>query len=128
MSFDGSQLAYLAADLRGAESKAKPELVRVASKAALNIKNQLVKEARGSRHFGQISRAIDYDIDSTGSVIEAEIGTNKARDRSAALAGIAYFGSSRPGGGTLPDPRKALEVEAPKFEKAVGDVVGKVFE
>jgi hypothetical protein len=51
--------------------------------------------------------------------IEAEIGYDKAAGSAAALAGIAIFGSSRPGGGTVRNPQAALADEAQGFERAL---------
>jgi hypothetical protein len=39
------------------------------------------------------------------------------------LANIAYFGGAHGGGGTVRDPQQALNEEAPKFEKSIGDAV-----
>ena len=128
MSFDSSELRKLGKDLGVIHRKAAPEIGRSVSKGALNIKNQLQREARGSRHFGQIAPTVDYEMVSSPGSAAADIGPNKNRGGSASLAGIAYFGSSRPGGGTLPDPVKALDAEAPKLDSAISDILGKAFE
>ena len=127
MSFDASDLRALGREMGEVHRKAAPQLGSTVSKAALNIKNQLRREARGSDHFGQIASTIDYDRKTSGGVIEAEIGPNKDVGGSASLAGIAYFGTSRPGGGTLPDPVGALEAEAPRLEQSISDILGKSF-
>jgi hypothetical protein len=46
-------------------------------------------------------------------VIEAEIGPSGGG--AASLAGLAYFGSSKPGGGTVRNPEDAMLEEAPNF-------------
>lgn len=104
-------------------SKVRP----IVSKGALNIKNRMQDDARGSQYFGQIASTIDYDLNVTGDGIEAEVGPNPAKGGSASLAGIAYFGSSRPGGGTVNDPVFALEEEAPRFVQNLAEVAGFIF-
>ena len=127
MSFDASDLRALGREMGEVHRKAAPQLGSTVSKAALNIKNQMTREARGSTHFGQIARTINYDIERSAGSVEAEIGPNKDVGGSASLAGIAYFGTSRPGGGTLPDPVGALEAEAPRLEQSISDILGKSF-
>ena len=53
-----------------------------------------------------------------------EVGPRKGKPGS--IANIAYFGGANGGGGTVPDPRGALEAEAPRFEKALTDLVGEI--
>ena len=120
MDIDTSELRAFAAHLQSASSSLDVE--QVVSKGALNIKNQLVAEMRQSRHFGQISSSISYDITGGAGDVEAEIGPVKGSPGS--LANIAYFGSSR-GGGTVADPEGALLAEAPNLEKYLGDLAEK---
>jgi hypothetical protein len=60
---------------------------------------------------------IGYDLKEHGfggdAVIEAEIGPSPGG--SGSLAGIAYFGTSRAGGGTVRNPEDAMLEEAPNF-------------
>lgn len=105
-------------------SKVRP----IVSKGALNIKNRMQADAQSSTHFKQIASTIDYDITTGLDGIEAEIGPNRSRGGSASLAGIAYFGSSRPGGGTVADPIHALNDEAPKFVENLAKAAGFIFE
>lgn len=125
MEIDTSELRALAADLRGAGDLVGKHVNAVVSRGALNIKNQLRREMRDSRHFRPVASAISYDIHragfSSGDVIEAEIGPERGSPGS--LANIAFFGTSR-GGGTVPDPQGALDAEAPRFEKALSDLFG----
>jgi hypothetical protein len=90
-----------------------PKMRGVVSKAALNTKKAMRRDARQSRAFEQIAPTIDYDLTVSGDVIEAEIGPSGGG--SASLAGIAYFGTSRPGGGTVRNPEDAMLEEAPNF-------------
>ncbi len=124
VEFDASEFRAFAARVEGAVQATEGQVEQVINRGALNIKNDLQTEMRGSRHFKGVAPGISYDM-KTGSAIEAEIGPEKGGPGS--LANIAYFGSSR-GGGTVPDPIGALEREAPNVEKWLLDVMGKVIE
>ena len=113
MSADTSDLDGLARDLGRIPAAMVPKVRGVVAKAALNTKKIMRRDARGSRHFEQIAPTIDYDLKVSGDVIEAEIGPSGAG--SASLAGIAYFGTSKPGGGTVRNPEDAMLEEAPAF-------------
>ena len=117
MSADTSELDALAASFRKIPAAMVPRVKGVVAKSALNTKKIMQKDARGSRHFKQLERTINYDIKDHGfggdGVIEAEVGPSGGG--SASLAGIAYFGTSRPGGGTVRNPEGAMLEEAPNF-------------
>lgn len=138
-----SDLESLAADLASSPERVMREVKQVVSKGALNIKKQLISEAQGSQSFGRVAATINYDLNVDGNSAEAEIGPDKdvatpwgsrrgnrpGSDGSAAsLAGIAYFGGSRGGGGTLPDPIGALEAEGPNFIAALERLDGVILE
>jgi hypothetical protein len=94
-----------------------PKIKGVVTKSALNTKKIMQADAKRSRHFGQLARTINYDLKTHGfagdGVIEAEIGPSGGG--AASLAGLAYFGSSKPGGGTVRNPEDAMLEEAPNF-------------
>ena len=113
MSVDTSDLDGLARDLGRIPAAMVPKVRGVVAKAAVNTKKIMRRDARGSRHFEQIAPTIDYDLKVSGDVIEAEIGPSGGG--SASLAGIAYFGTSKPGGGTVRNPEDAMLEEAPNF-------------
>lgn len=117
MSVDASDLDGLARDLVKIPAAMVPKLRGVVAKSALNTKNIMRKDASGSQHFKQLAPTISYDLKVHGfggdGVIEAEIGPSGGG--SASLAGIAYFGTSRPGGGTVRNPEDAMLEEAPNF-------------
>lgn len=119
MSADASELAGLSSALRAIPALMVPRLKGVVDRSALNTKKIMQKDAQGSRHFKQLGRTIDYESKvhtfAGDGVIEAEVGPNPARGGSASLAGIAYFGTSRPGGGTVRNPEDAMLKEAPNF-------------
>lgn len=124
---DASDLRIFAEVARESGNHAVALVKRSVTKGSVNVKTQLRSEAQQSSSFKQIARTIDFDTETTASHIETQIGPNKGIGGSASLGGIAYFGTSKPGGGTLPDPVKALEVEAPKLESAIADIMTEVF-
>lgn len=97
-----------------------PDVRGVVAKGALNIKNQMQDEARGSRHF-QIASLINFEQKQTANTAEAEIGPRKVGAGN--LANLAYFGGSNGGGGTIADPEIAMLAEEPRFNDALAKVV-----
>jgi len=122
-AIDASELREFAADMRRYPEQLRRHIRPVVEKGAVKIKTQMREEMSRSRHFKGVTLSITYDlIDRVGGV-EAEIGPLPGRPGS--LANIAYFGGSR-GGGTVPDPRGALEAEVPAFERALGALMSEV--
>ena len=119
---DTSELRALAADLGRAPDKVQQGIRPVIAKGALNIKTEMQMDLASSTHFRGITFSVSYDTKVDSGGVEAEIGPDKGR-AGGALANIAYFGTSR-GGGTVPDPQVALTAEAPRFEKALSDLLG----
>ena len=117
MSVDTSQIDGLVRDLGAIPAAMVPKVRGVVAKSALNTKNAMRKDASRSDHFKQIAAVINYDLEVVASggdsKIEAEIGPTPGGAGS--LAGIAYFGTSKPGGGTVRNPEKAMQDEAPAF-------------
>jgi hypothetical protein len=117
VSVDSSELDALARDLVKIPALMVPKMRGVVAKSALNTKNTMRKDAQGSAHFKQIAPTISYDLKvhtfAGDGVIEAEVGPSGGG--AASLAGIAYFGTSKPGGGTVRDPTDAMLEEAPNF-------------
>lgn len=113
-------LRELAVSIRRVPASVEDDVRAVIQKGSLNIKNQMISEARGHRHFPRLAGSITYETHILPGVIEGEIGPDKG-----VLAGIAYFGSSRPGGGTVPDPKGALDAEAPNVERFIGDAAAR---
>lgn len=125
MEFDFSELRALSTAIEAASTKAPRKARAIVQRSANNAKRQMRAEASGSRSFGQIAGTITYDMlgggDLGGTIIEAEIGPN-THFRAARIENIAYFGSSRAGGGTVPDPRGAGQAELPNLVKHIGDL------
>lgn len=124
MSVDAGDLGELARDLRRIPASMAPKMRGVVQKSCLNTKVTMRADVRKSEHFtGKkkpgLDASIDYDtkiLEFGGdAVIEGEVGPNKARSPAASIANIAYFGSSKPGGGTVRNPEDAMLEEAPNF-------------
>ncbi len=122
MGWEIQGLTELVADLRGLPEHARADARQIISRGAVNIKRQLQTEMGSSRHFGQVASAISYDLLDRAGSVEAVVGPTKGSPGS--LANIAYFGTSR-GGGTVPDPRGALEAEAPEAAKHLLDLLAR---
>lgn len=127
MSMDASEVRAFAAELDAAGAATQRGVKGVVTKGAVNIKDQMRAEMGASTHFGKIAHTINFDVREVsvfgGGIVEAEIGPNRGR-RVARLANIAYFGSARGGGGTVPDPQVALDAEVPRFEQALQNLIG----
>ena len=115
VSMDMGEVRDLAADMTAVDGRLKRHLIPVVRRAGVNIKNQMREEAAQSRHF-RFAPLINYDEIDDGYGVEVgpePVGAGK-------LENIAYFGGVRGGGGTVPDPKGALEAEAPKFLEELG--------
>lgn len=127
VDIDMSQVRELAADFSRIPGELARHAIPVVEKAALNVKNQLIAEMRASTHFKGFTK-ISYDISSFqgfgGGEIVAEIGPEAHGP--GAGANLAYFGTWK-GGGTVPDPRGALEAEYPNLEKHLADLAEEMF-
>jgi len=124
MGADASELDGLAKAFRAIPALMVPKLRGVVAKSALNTKKLMIADVKKSTHFrGKkkpgLDASIDYDLKvlifGGDAVIEAEIGPNRAKSVAAGLAGIAYYGTSKPGGGTVRNPEDAMLEEAPNF-------------
>lgn len=141
VSIDASEVRTLAADMRNVTARLSQHVRPVVEKGAVNIKADLQEQARKSRHFAPLARAISYDI-TGGDKYEAEIGPETGRPGSLGniayfgagqgvyragprFAQVAYFGTAK-GGGTVEDPSAALEREAPKFADALADLAAEL--
>lgn len=117
MSLDASDLDKLADDFVKIPAEMVPKLKPVVAKSALNVKKSMQADARKSKHFDQLAPTISYDLEvrtfGGDGTIDAEIGPSGAG--AASLAGIAYFGTSKPGGGTIRNPEDAMLDEAANF-------------
>ena len=123
--FDMSEVRALSVDLSRASMRVQGDVVPLVFVGAMHIKTQMRAEMGASRHFKGSAPAIDFDITDTATTVTAEIGPKVGSGEIGGLGGIAYFGNSR-GGGTVADPQGALDVEAPKLERAIDDLMGRL--
>lgn len=125
ITFDTSEVRKLAADLGAIPAQVHPEVRQIVSKGALNIKQDWAKRWTGLSHVPHLPGSVNYDLKDSPAGVEAEIGPDKGR-RQGPLGNLLEFGSinnaPHPGGGP------ALAAEAPKFEKALADVLGDLVE
>lgn len=122
MSVDIEGLPELIADLGRSAARSLPLVDAVLKNGADNIKREMAADAAGSTYFGGISRTITYDADYRLNQPAYEIGPDRSRGGSAALAHIAYLGGANGGGGTL-DLDKPLRSEEPRLMKALDDAL-----
>lgn len=97
-----------------------PKVHALVTRGAVNIKQSMREDAEASRHFRRIAPTISFD--QVG--LEATIGPEKRRAGN--LANIAYFGGAHGGGGTVRDPQRAADEEAPRFERALLAIIDEV--
>ena len=125
VSVDASEFGAYADRLVNEAARIAPETRSSIVKGSTNIKNQMIREMRGSRHFKGFAQ-ISFDMTEGTGFVESEIGPHSGPGNPGAGANIAYFGTSR-GGGTVPDPRGALDAERPALEKYMGDLLEERF-
>jgi hypothetical protein len=124
MSADTSDMERLERDLRAVPAKLVPKIKGIVERASLNTKKLMQADLRGSSSFAAVARTVDYEVIvgqfGGDASIEGSIGPNRQRGEEAALAGFAYFGGAKGGGGTVRDPVDALLEEAPNFLEFMG--------
>ena len=129
MGADASELESFAVDLGRAGDKALKDVEKVVFKGAMNVRNGMRKEMASSKSFGALAPTINFDMDVQPNGIEAEVGPAKRSGTASRGLGfganIAYFGTSRGGGGTV-DFLKPFEEEKPRFEQAIQEVLGDI--
>lgn len=115
-------LRELSADLGRIASSALPEVDKMAKRGAQNIKDDMVEDAEGSRHFRPVAPSISYDRSTSAGQVSYDIGPDKGR-AGGALGVFGYFGGANGGGGTL-DIDGPLKAEEPRLMKALDDFLG----
>ena len=121
VEIDAHEVKEFASELGKVPTKVVTGVRPAVVKAGVDMKKQLREEMDKSKHF-KASRSINFDVSDGGLAVA--VGPSKGHPGS--IANIAYFGGVNGGGGTVPDPRGALEAEAPRFEKALTDLVGEI--
>lgn len=121
---DTSEIRQWSRDVTVAVGRLPGQVRASVFRGAMQIKTQLRAEMGTSESFRGVVNSIDFDILGNAAFSEARIGPKSGPGGVPGdLAHIAYWGGSRGGGGTVPDPQGALDAEAPKFEKAVADIL-----
>lgn len=118
---DTSQLDKLVADLGEIPEEKLPQVKKVVSRGALNVKTDLRAGAANGGSYKHFARSIDYDIVDGG--LGAEIGPNKDQIQGA-LGNLLYFGTSKSGG--VLDINGPLTKEEPRFVDAIADVASDI--
>jgi hypothetical protein len=112
-------LTELIATLTAAELKAAPGVFDVVGHGAFNIKKDWQRAWTGLKHAPSAARAVSYETRRHAADVSAEIGPDKDKPQGA-LGNLLEYGSvnnpPHPGGAP------ALDAEAPRFEKALGDL------
>lgn len=122
VTVDASQVHALAVDLRKVPAKVHPQVKAVVAKGALNVKKGMREEASGHRFLQHFPYTITYDVTTTPTSIEAEIGPDHGKTQGP-LAGVVYFGTSN--SGPVANLTGPLERELPVFERFLAEVVAK---
>lgn len=120
--FDASDLIALEQDLREAPLRVQRKLPPVVDHGALNIKNDWRDSATqtAGTHGKHYPRSIDYESAWVSGGYEAEIGPRTDRTQGHMGTGFEYGSVNQP---PHMDGNKAAEAEAPRFEKAVADLI-----
>lgn len=112
-------LNELVADLRDAPGKAQRKVDGVVRKGALNVRDDARRLISGLRHAPLYPLSIGFDAGWKGATYEAEIGPDKDKPQGA-LGNLLEFGSAK--NGPLAHLGPALDLEGPRFEKAMEDL------
>ncbi|MFG3340534.1 hypothetical protein [Glycomyces sp. NPDC048151] len=120
IDIDDSEIRAYITELGRLPKDLHDEVVKVGEKAALNIKKDWARAWSGHAHIPALPGAVNYDRRIRGNEIEWEIGPDKSRPQGP-LGNIIEFGTvnNPPIPGGLP----ALDREAPRLERYLGDAV-----
>lgn len=121
-TIDASEIVRLSRSLEVAASRIPAGARAVVSRGALNIKTDARANVSDSPYWARIGQSINYDM--TGNAFHSTATIGYDDEGQGELAGIYEFGSVKrdPHPTLLP----AFDREAPRFEKAMGDLAGKV--
>lgn len=111
VEIDVSEVRALAHDMSRVDKRLARHLIPVVRKGAVNIRDSMRTDLRGSSNpgFRHVASTVSFDMLDNGYAVE--VGPSKP---AGALANVAYFGTSK-GGGTVRDPKEALHDEADNF-------------
>ena len=119
-------------ELKGVLDDAGDEIIpqgeRLVGKGANNIKQDAKRRISGHPKLPGYPHTINYDVTTKGTLIDGEIGPDLDRGGQAPLGGFAELEYGTPWSAPVPHLAPALEAEAPRFEKALGDFAVKLLE
>lgn len=124
-------LYRLAADLDAVPAETVPNLKKALGVTSGKVKKAAQAKVRGRKHFKQAAAGIDYEVKSSLTGIEAEVGYDKDRNEPAKLGNLVEFGA--PGSKNALTPgnelQRSLKENEADFltgiEKAAGDALRK---
>lgn len=125
MDVEAHGLVELLGDLARAQTRSVAEFAAVVNKGAVNVKREWRQRWSGIGHAPALPAAVTYDVSYGLGRIEAEIGPDKDR-RQGALGNVIEFGTVN--NAPIPGGLPALDAEAPRFERALGDIGGRMLE
>lgn len=121
-TIDTSELQKLSASIAAEAGRLPAQARAIVAKGALNIKNDTREHVSDDPSWKRMAQTVNYEMAGNGLVSTATIGYDDVGQGE--LAGIYEFGSVK----RAPHPTllPAFEREAPRFEKAMGDLAAKV--
>jgi len=124
---DVSDVNRLAAELESKAQRVGAQAAAVVRKGALNVKTDARRFSSGLAHAPAYPYSIGYDIEGDGrfGAVAAEIGPDKDKAQGP-LGNILEYGTVNNAPFAHLGP--ALDIEGPRFEKALTDVAGEVFD
>lgn len=125
MEVEAHGLVELLGDLAKAQTRSVGAFAAVVNKGAVNVKKDWRQRWSGIAHAPALPAAVTYDITYGLGRIEAEIGPDKDL-RQGPLGNIIEFGTVN--NAPIPGGLPALAAEAPRFERALGDIGGRMLE
>lgn len=111
----------LVTDFRHAPLEARAGTRRAVQAASKRIKDDAIQAITGTRYAPHYPRSIGYDTWERGvGEVEAEIGADKGKPQGA-LGNILEYGTVN--NAPRPHLRPALDREAPRFERAIVEIL-----
>lgn len=125
MDVEAAGLRELVQALSKAESRSVPAVAAVVTKGNINIKKDWRQRWSGIGHAPALPAAITDDVSYGLLTVRGEVGPDKDR-RQGPLGNIIEFGTEN--NAPIPGGLPALEAEAPRFERALGELGGRMLE
>lgn len=125
LRIDHGDVDRWALTLDKALSKTRDEAAKVVAKGALQIKTDARQRVGSLRHAPAYPSSITYDTYNGLRGPVAEIGPDKNK-RQGALGNLLEYGSVH--NSPKPHMAPAADAEAPRFEKAMGDLAERLLE